>query len=239
MIIINFLKSYAPSPFIEILRWVRGLIVDQYAIKSYSQEGEDMILRRIFEGQKNGFYIDVGAHHPRLFSNTYFFYKQGWTGVNIEPNPHALRGFQSDRPRDLNLNLGISDTNSVLTYYYFDEPALNTFDKGVVKSRLTNTSYKVIKAEDVTVERLDHVLKKYFPIGVAIDFLSVDVEGLDLAVLRSNDWQLFRPRYVLAEALNLTLDEAMQGDVVLFMVTQGYALFGRTYNTLIFCDKTT
>ena len=75
------------------------------------------------------------------------------------------------------------------------------------------------------------------PDGQAIDFLSIDVEGLDLAVLRSNDWHLFRPTCVLAEALNMTLNEAINSDLTEFMLEQGYTLFARTYNTLIFCDK--
>ena len=112
---------------------LRDRFSDPYAIKCYSQEGEDMILRRIFEGQENGFYIDVGAHHPRRFSNTYYFYKQGWRGINIEPNPDALKAFNSDRPKDINLQLGVSDAASILKYYYFDEPALNTFDSSIVK----------------------------------------------------------------------------------------------------------
>lgn len=236
--IFDLIKKYAPHPVLEILRYLRGVFVDRYAVKSYSQEGEDMVLRRIFEGKRVGFYVDVGAHHPRRISNTYYFYKQGWTGINIEPNPDAIRVFMSDRPRDKNLQMGVAETNSVLRYYYFDEPALNTFDENVVQSRLADTPFKVIKTDDVTVDRLDNILKKHLPAGAKIDFLSVDVEGLDLAVLRSNDWQLFRPKCVLAEALNMTLDDAMKGDVVLFMYEQGYVLFSRTYNTLIFRDKT-
>jgi predicted nucleotidyltransferase len=128
---------------------------------------------------------------------------------------------------------------SVLKYYFFNEPALNTFDESIVKSRLAATSYRVIKTANVAVERLDEVLKEYLPRGQVIDFLSVDVEGFDLAVLRSNNWNLYRPRYVLAEALNMTLDEAIKSDLVSFMRAQGYILFAKTYNTLIFCDKTT
>jgi FkbM family methyltransferase len=210
---------------------------DLYAISSYSQEGEDMILRRIFEGKRNGFYVDVGAHHPRRFSNTYYFYKEGWRGINIEPNPEALKAFNLDRPKDINLQLGVSDAASILEYYYFDEPALNTFDPNVVKERLANTSYKVVKKEGVCVERLDCLLKKHLPSGQLIDFLSVDVEGLDLAVLRSNDWHLFRPKCLLAEVLNMPLDEAIKSDLTIFMLSQGYSLFARTYNTLIFRDK--
>lgn len=224
------------KPYKKIIRIIYDQLFDSYAIKSYSQEGEDVILRRLFEG-KNGFYVDVGAHHPRRFSNTYYFYKQGWTGISIEPNPHAAKAFKSDRPRDINLCIGVSDTATILKYYYFDEPALNTFDSSVVKSRLADTPYKVIGYEDITVDRLDNILKKHLPTGQSINFLSVDVEGLDLAVLRSNDWNLFRPECVLAEALNMTLDDAMKSDLVFYMIAQGYVLFARTYNTLIFRDK--
>lgn len=234
---LELFKRYIPISFKFFLVGLRNKLFDTYAIKCYSQEGEDMILRRVFEGQENGFYIDVGAHHPRRFSNTYYFYKQGWRGINVEPNPDALRAFNVDRPRDINLQLGVSDTTSILKYYSFDEPALNTFDESVVKSRLADTQYKVIKTKDVAVERLDKILKEHLPAGQFIDFLSVDVEGFDLAVLRSNNWHLFRPKCVLAEALNMTLDEAMKGDLVLFMLAQDYVLFARTYNTLIFRDK--
>jgi FkbM family methyltransferase len=234
----NGIKQYLTFAFKKVMPSLLNKLIDVHVIKSYSQEGEDMILRRIFEGQENGFYVDVGAHHPRRFSNTYYFYKQGWKGINIEPNPDALKAFNSDRPKDVNLQLGVSDAASILKYYYFDEPALNTFDSSIVKSRLADTPYKLIKTEDVAVDRLDSILKKHLPCGQSIDFLSVDVEGLDLAVLRSSDWHLFRPKCVLAEALNMTLDEAIKSDIALFMFAQGYILFARTYNTLIFCDKT-
>jgi FkbM family methyltransferase len=230
-------KTYTSAILKRVLTKVRNLLVDQYAMISYSQEGEDMILRRIFENQEIGFYVDVGAHHPRRFSNTYHFYRRGWSGINIEPNPDVLPAFISDRPRDINLSLGVSDTASTLTYYYFDESALNTFDENIVKSRLLNTRYRLVNTREVMVDRLDNILRKYLPAGAEIDYISVDVEGFDLEVLRSNDWILFRPKCVLAEVLNVTLEEAMKGDIVSFMNRQGYALVSRTYNTLIFCDK--
>ncbi len=109
---------------------------DSYAIKSYSQEGEDMILQRILGDKKHGFYVDVGAHHPRRFSNTYLFYRRGWSGINIEPNPEAMNAFQVDRERDINLQFGIAEHAENLTYYFFDEPALNTFDAALVNPGL-------------------------------------------------------------------------------------------------------
>ncbi len=180
--------------------------------------------------------MDVGAHHPRRLSNTYFFYKRGWSGINIEPNPTLIRVFNSERNRDINLQCGVAEREGVLRYYVFDEPALNTFDSGLVKHRLENTPYKDVGETDVAVERLDVILASNLPSGVQIDFLSVDVEGLDLSVLKSNNWQLFRPAYVLTEVLAANLEEASLNPVCLFMQAHGYCLFAKTYNTFIFKD---
>jgi len=230
------MRQSIPESIKKPLRQIRRIFFDEFAIKSYSQEGEDMILNRIFEGKTNGFYVDIGAHHPRRFSNTHFFYKRGWTGINVEPNPDVIRIFNAERPRDKNLQCGISSVDGALKYHYFDDPALNTFDKNMVQSRLEFTNYKLIKTEDIPVYRLDKILCDHVPSGKRIDFLSVDVEGLDLLVLKSNDWNLFRPSCVLAEVLNATLEEAINGDIAKFMHKQGYTVFARTYNTLIFRD---
>lgn len=216
---------------------LRSKIFDVYAIKSYSQEGEDMILRRVFEGKRSGFYVDIGAHHPLRFSNTHYFYRHGWRGINVEPNPDSFRAFKSVRQRDLNLQAGVSDIEGRLTYYLFDEPALNTFDETLVKSRLANTQYKVVGTIEILVERLDSILRKHLPPNMEIDFLSIDVEGLDLAVLNSNDWRLYRPKIVLVEVLGKSLEDVQHGDIFNFMKGQGYELFAKTFNTLIFRER--
>jgi FkbM family methyltransferase len=216
------------------LYFLRELLTDIHATKSYSQEGEDMVLRRIFAGKKCGFYVDVGAHHPHRFSNTNFFYKRGWRGINIEPNPEAIRAFHSSRQRDINIQCGVSENSENLTYYFFNEAALNTFDIEIVKWRLANTPYKLSRTSEIHVKRLDYILEQYLPAGVEIDFLTIDVEGLDFKVLKSNNWKSYRPKCVLVEVLNTSLEGAMQGEIFQFMQLQGYELFAKTYNTLIF-----
>jgi len=208
--------------------------VDLYAGKSYSQEGEDRLLSRVFAGQERGFYVDIGAHHPRRFSNTQLFYERGWNGINIEPNPDALPAFIAERPRDINLQIGISDRPGSLTYHWFDDPALNTFDADLAQKRLESTTYKVLKKEAIGVERLADILSKHLPPGRTIDFLTIDVEGHDLQVLQSNDWTRFHPRWVLVEAIGKTLEEVLDSEVVRFMKARGYLLFAKTYNTLFF-----
>lgn len=233
----GLVTSLLPNKLKTGLRPLRDTLFDMHAIKSYSQEGEDMILKRIFEGKQQGFYIDVGAHHPQRFSNTHYFYQRGWNGINIEPNPDAVSVFQRLRRRDTNVQCGVGEKEGTIVYYKFNEPALNTFDETVVEDRLKNTPYKLIDKIAVPVLRLAHLLEKEMPAGQQIDFMSVDVEGLDLNVLRSNDWQKYRPYIVLAEALDLSLEQIGGNELARFMKSQGYVIFGKTYNTLFFRDN--
>lgn len=215
---------------------VRNVLFDVHCAKTYSQEGEDMVLRRIFSDKRQGFYVDVGAHHPRRFSNTYWFYQRGWRGINIEPNPDVIAQFRSDRARDINLHVGVSESPGHLTYYQFDEPALNTFDSEIAQSRQGKT-HRLRSSCEISVERLDQLLTAHLPKNTPIDFLTIDVEGLDFAVLRSNDWERYRPGCVLVEALNSSLEEVMRGDIFRFMKDRRYVLFAKMYNTLIFLNK--
>jgi FkbM family methyltransferase len=231
------IASKLPSWLRKPLLRVRAALFDIYAVKSFSQEGEDLILRRIFGKQASGFYVDVGAHHPRRFSNTYNFYRRGWTGINIDPNPDAMRAFETDRSRDINLQCGVADRPGNLTYYRFDEAALNTFDADVVASRLANTPYKLLGSIDVRVEPLAVILERSLPANQAIDFLTIDAEGMDLQVLQSNDWQRYRPRCVLVESLGVSLEDVLRGEIFLFMSDQGYELFAKTFNTLVFRER--
>lgn len=208
----------------------------KYLNSSYSQEGEDILLQRLFSDQRYGFYVDVGAHHPVRFSNTFALYKKGWTGINIEPNPEMHSLFKKKRPRDINVNCGVDAINGTLEYYMFNEPALNTFDPDLVKSRLSNTTYFVNKTIQIEVYPLSELLEQFAPKNRNIDFLSVDVEGLDLNVLMSNNWAKFRPKYLLAEQLELESIENLDFPIHHYMKSIEYQAQFRTYNTIIYKD---
>jgi FkbM family methyltransferase len=201
---------------------------------SYSQEGEDRVLTRFLDGRKAGFYVDVGAHHPVRFSNTYLFYERGWRGINVEPSPGAIEAFHSLRHRDINVRSGVAENSGELIYYVFDDPALNTFDRDLMREREAKTPYRVVATSTVKVERLDKILAAHLPEGQAIDFMSVDVEGFDLQVLRSNDWSRYRPELVLVEALDFSLQSPKQHPVHVFMISVGYELAAKTLNTLFY-----
>src|ERR1700726_1059612 len=91
---------------------IKGLLrgiekLDPFVHLAYSQDGEDMILRRLFERQALGFYVDVGAHHPYRFSNTCYFYRRGWRGINNKTKPDAIDPFRPERPTEINIFIGV------------------------------------------------------------------------------------------------------------------------------------
>ncbi len=233
----NIVKANLPNPLKHKLLSIKYDFFDGYSLKSYSQEGEDMILRRIFEKQKTGFYVDVGAHHPKRFSNTYFFYRAGWKGINIDAMPGSMEQFKKYRPRDINLEIAVSDEKEEFTYYAFNEPALNGFSKKISDSRNGNENYKIIFSKKMKTNRLEDVLDEYFSPENAIDFMSIDVEGLDFQVLKSNNWDKYVPKVILCEALNSNLKEVKTSEIYKLMIETDYFLFAKTVNTLFFMSN--
>ena len=193
-----------------------------------------MILASIFEGRSKGFYVDVGAHHPQRFSNTYHFYLQGWSGINIDAMPESMDIFKKTRPRDINLEIPIFDSEQTLTYYAFNEPALNSFSKEISTARDGLNQYKIIFQKEMKTLTLAKVLDKYLSSGQSIDFLNIDVEGLDYQVLNSNNWEKYRPKIILVEELTLTIERLKKSKIFIFMRENNYQLYCKTARTLIF-----
>jgi FkbM family methyltransferase len=203
---------------------------------SYSQEGEDRIIATVLGMPPQGFYVDVGAHHPQRFSNTYAFYRRGWRGINIEARPGAMVEFQRLRPRDINVEAAISATPQSLTYFEFDEPALNTFSEETAERMLQLKAYKVVNRRSITTRTLASILDEYLPLNQRIDFLTVDVEGLDEQVLLSNNWDKYRPRVVVAEAHRCwSCATAPTTRVSTLLSQHGYHPVAKTLNTIVFC----
>lgn len=195
-----------------------------------------MILQRIFETVEKGFYVDVGAHHPKRFSNTYLFYKNGWSGINIDATPGSMNSFKKIRPRDINLEAAIAKDKKELTFFIFNEPALNSFD--VELSDLRNIGrYHIISQTKIETVTLEEILKQKLPQNQKISFLSVDVEGYDIEVLQSNNWKCFRPEYVLVECLGFNLNKMQDNKIFTFLQTKDYEIFAKTLNTIIFKDQ--
>ena len=213
-------------------------LLDCHAHKSYAQDGEDMILRERLREVEQGFYVDVGAHHPKRFSNTYYYYRRRWQGINIDAMPGSMTLFNRVRPRDTNLEAAISDVETQLTYYMFNEPALNTFDGELARAREhSHDKYSVVKTQKITTKKLARILDEFLPQNQPIHFLSVDVEGIDINVLRSNEWGKYRPRFVLAEChVDEDLLSIERDEIYCYLRQQSYILVAKTMRTAIFED---
>jgi FkbM family methyltransferase len=201
---------------------------------SYSQEGEDLILERFLHDKPNGIFVDIGAHHPIRFSNTYKFYRKGWRGINIDAMPGSMKSFFEVRPEDINLEVAVANDETTLVYYIFNEPALNTFSEIEAKKKDGLNNYKIIDKIELKTQRLETILDKYLPQNKKIDFLTVDVEGLDFEVLRSNNWGKYKPGFILVEDLQNDLEKINSNDLYKFMKSNGYKLVAKTFNTLFF-----
>ena len=212
--------------------------IGSHYIKSYSQEGEDMILRRLFEKKKEGFYVDVGAHHPKRFSNTYFFYKKGWKGINIDAMPNSMKLFKKTRPRDINIEIPISEQKQKLKYYAFDEPAINGFSKEISEKRSRTEDVKILFTKEIETTTLENILTEYLPKDQTIDFLSIDVEGLDFEVLKSNNFKIFKPNLILVEIIGSNLCEIEKSEITKYLNNLGYDIYAKTINTVFFAKKT-
>lgn len=200
----------------------------------YSQSGEDIILASIFRQKARGFYVDVGAHHPTRYSNTRLLYKKGWRGINIDANPYSIELFRRQRPKDINLASGVAENSGEITYWAFSDPAVNTFSGDEAQRWLGKPWIKLLGKEKVRVAPLKEILRRHLPAGMGIDLLNVDTEGLDLQVLRSNDWILYSPDVVVVEDAEFSPDYPQKSAIYRFLRNRRYKLYAFTAISLIF-----
>lgn len=164
---------------------------------SYSQNREDVLLNRLFPAGHRGFYIDVGANDPFHCSVTAWFYSQGWSGVNIEPSG-IYKKLNEARPRDVNLNVAISEKSGTATFFEFPGRTTDSTLSAEVASVNQQTDPDCIARTVQTLSLADLCTKH---VGTkTIDFMSIDVEGHEMAVIGSANWRCFRPRVVVVES---------------------------------------
>lgn len=190
------------------------------AMISYAQNFEDVLLNRLFPPDYRGFYVDVGASHPTTGSVTaHFYYNRGWCGVNVEPScsyEHLVRG----RPRDVNLQLAISNQPGSATFHEFPEaPGLSSFRQDIADISIARLGLRCVR-RPVAVATLAQVCRDH--VRRPIDFLSIDVEGHERAVLEGADFREFRPRVVVIEATRPHGGESLHGDWEELILTAGY-----------------
>lgn len=210
-------------------------------VVSYAQCGEDIIADFIFcsLGISQPTYMDLGAHDPSLVSNTFYFYKKGGWGVLVEPDPEACRTLRAKRPRDKVIQAGIGTLRQPSADFYVMNPTtLSTFSKSEAERLSKDSAHSIDRVIHVPMVTWADLLEKWFREG-APDFVSLDVEDMNEAVLRSCFSENVRPSLYCVETLTYEPNgEGVKLDGILeFMKDQGYMVFADTYINTLFVDE--
>jgi len=196
-----------------------------FSKKTYSLFQEDLFIKKYFKNRSKGFFIDVGCYHPLDGNNTQLLYKKGWNGINFDINHYSIKLFEFFRKRDINIHSGISNKKTKLTMYYRKEiNMLNTLDKKIAKIHFRNG----FKKKNIQVNTLNFFISKYFKKIEKIDFLNIDVEGVELNVLKSLNFKQYKPQLICIEIHNsknmydTNYDYLKSNDIYKYLINKGY-----------------
>ncbi len=164
----------------------------------FSQHGEDVFLAKYFASQPKGFYVDIGSSHPFRISNTYSLYRRGWSGIAVDAIPTFAWLYRLWRPRDVFVNVGIGADAGRMIYNELTPSVLSSFDEGYVKRFVESGEAAIHRRYEVDVITPNTLLERYCS-DRKIDFLSIDVEGFDYAILSAINFTRFRPSLISVE----------------------------------------
>lgn len=210
---------------------------------SFSQCGEDLIVDFLLTWQlniKNVNYLDIGANDPFWCNNTYLFYKKGCSGVNIEPDISLFNKLKMNRPKDINLNMGIgfSAEKEVGDFYVMSSKALNTFSKEEAERIDKLNDFSIQEVRKIELININEVLKTYYTIR-ELDFLSIDIEGLDLKVLDSLNFEKYKPKVICVETVTFNQRPTPKTDSAIHncLVEKGYFVYADTFINTIYARQ--
>ena len=207
--------------------------------KFYSNWGLDLMADDFFKKKTKGIYIDVGCHHPFLNNNTYRLYKRGWRGINIDLDFNSIDMFNFFRQSDLNVQSAISDTEEEKDFFFFhNRSAINTLSKSS-----GNKAKEIKKINTITLNSL--IENSKFKDN-KIDFLSIDVEGHELNVLKGFDIKKYKPNLIILEFIDPNINEFYHQKIenitnsllYKYMDNNDYKLINWIHDDLVFVPKT-
>jgi FkbM family methyltransferase len=207
---------------------------------SYAQYGEDLIVGCVLSALKvrKPTYLDIGAHLPTHMNNTYLLYKKGFRGVCVEPDPVLFHKFARKRRMDVCINAGVGLASQVpAEFYVMSVPSLSTFSRGDAEQHQERGVAAIERIEKIPILDVNEIIRAHFSPGP--DYVSIDVEGHEMDILRTFDFVSFRPSVFCVETLTFSIDntERKAVEVNAFMEPLGYFSYADTYINTVFVDK--
>ncbi len=204
----------------------------KFPIPSYSQCGEDRLIWKLFGYRSTGTYVDIGCHHPTNYSVTFLLYQAGWRGLVVDADNQYLPLYAQVRPGDTACNFAISKTPGMATLLLFEGGSMNTLDPSLAAKYAAQTPARRAGTRPIEARRLDRLLGDA---GIEhVDFMNIDVEGSDLEVLESNDWQRWTPHIIAVEDQNIELDTPRRSEKYQFLTRRGYFLHSQCHYTSVY-----
>jgi FkbM family methyltransferase len=223
-----------------IKKCLKSLIEKRFKV-SFSKSGDDILLYKLINETTPGVYLDIGSWEPIKSSNSYFFYLRNWKGICVDPNPELKNKYLKLRPKDDFINIAIGDSEEKIDYYLLKDKysSMNTFSFEFIKKHKIEDQIK--KTLKIPTKSLETLLDEKLSSGDRLDFFDVDVEGYDLKVLKTNNWQKYRPKIVVVES-DVSIDEDVKSELTDYLNSVDYKLIGKTIinkdlGNLFFLDK--
>jgi FkbM family methyltransferase len=170
-------------------------------------------------------------------SNTFGLYCEGWRGLNVDINNKLIEQFRTIRHRDISICAAVSDIEKDLVIYEFEHHLGTTVDKELSEKFVKEMNWKIVSQRTVRAQTLNSLIEKHNLQEQEIDFMSVDVEGHDLNVLKSLDLDRYRPKLIIAEALNFNIRKFWENELCIYLEMKGYNFLGYIAETCYFADK--
>jgi FkbM family methyltransferase len=208
---------------------------------SYSQCGEDAIVDFLLKwiGIDQMSYLDLGANDPITFSNTYRFYRSGFSGVLVEADSDLAAKIRKVRPRDICLAKAVSVTSDdTVEFFKMSADTLSTIQSSTVERYERDSEHRLATRNRVAAIHINKLLEIHFA-GKSPDFVSLDVEGLDVELLRAWDFCRWRPAIFCVETLTYTQNQSAVKVEEIFelMDKADYQLYADTYINSIFVER--
>lgn len=201
---------------------------------SYAQDAEDIIFEEFWKaenGNKTGFFVEIGGYHPVRFSNTYRLYKSGWKGVIVEPTPGKRNLFKTMRPRDIFVQKAAGRTKQKTYLYCFPEGALNRILSEKEHNKRPQSIAQITEVEQLPTAE---ILNQTLPPGTKIDLMSLDIEGHEMSALQGNDWSRFKPSYIIIEDDNFDITNPTKSETFRYLSERGYTPIARTRRNVMY-----